>query len=145
MLNQCLACLFVIFSLNLMSAQKIYHNEWINPNQTYYKIKVHEEGVYRISKNTLEKHQIMAEGSAYKMFFAGEEIPIYVSNNNTFAENDFIEFYGDKLNGDFDRQLFKSPDHQLHQFESLFTDTATYFLTIDTLSKNLNIPKPQTI
>jgi len=137
--------LFIVISLSAQNtqnttntqAQKIYHNEWIDFEQTYYKIKVHKEGIYRIPKSVLENKQIATKGSAYKMIFAGKEIPIYVSNENTFTDDDFIEFYGNKLNGDFDTQLFKSYDHQLHAFESLFTDTATYFLTVDSLTEHL--------
>jgi|GEM_PF-74634 len=120
-------------------AQNDFSNSWFDYERDYHKIKIVKEGVYRISKSTLEANGILTNGAAYKMYTDGKEIPIYVSKNTTFENDDYIEFYAKELDGNFDTQLFKDPEDQLHTNMSLFTDTATYFLAIDVSQQNLRL------
>lgn len=137
--------LSIIFFLTIIFqnafAQNNFSNSWFDYERDYYKIKIAKEGVYRISKNVLEQNGLLTNGSAYKMYTDGKEVPIYVSKNTTFENSDFIEFYAKELDGNFDTQLFDEPADQLHKYRSLFTDTATYFLTIDGSSENLRFKK----
>ena len=75
----------------------LYGNEWINFDQTYFKIMIAEDGMYRISKATLDGVGISLntiEGKEFQLFYMGEEAPIYVSTSSFFGDNDYIEFYG---------------------------------------------------
>lgn len=116
-----------------------YSNEWIDLSKDHYKIKIAEEGVYRISKSVLESNGILTSGAGYKMYTAGKEVPLYVSNAGQLGSNDFIEFYADKLDGSFDTQLFEDPKMQLHPYISQFTDTAVYFLLVNPNVSNLRL------
>ncbi len=116
-----------------------YGNEWVDLSKDHYKIKIAEEGVYRISKSVLESNGILANGTDYKMYTDGKEVPLYVSNSGQLGGNDFIEFYANKLDGSFDTQLFEKPEMQLHTYISQFTDTAVYFLLIDPNATNLRL------
>lgn len=130
---------FVAILFHNAFAQNDFSNSWFDYSRDYYKIKIAEEGVYRISKSTLEQNGILTNGSAYKMLTGGKEIPLYVSKNTTLENDDYIEFYANELDGSFDTQLFETAEDQLHKYMSLFTDTATYFLTIDGSAENMRL------
>ncbi len=111
----------------------LYGNEWINYSNDYYKIKVTEDGIYRISFQELQNAGVPASsinGSEYSLMYMGVEVPIFTTTNNSFSSGDFIEFYGKKNRTDLDRYLFIDPDNEMLNPEySLFTDTSAYFLT----------------
>ena len=106
----------------------LFGNEWINYDQSYFKIMVAEDGIYRIPKNTLESAGVpigAVSGEQFQIFRLGEEIPLYVSTNGAFGANDYIEFYGQKNRSELDRFLFADPDaDMLNPDYSLFTDTS---------------------
>jgi hypothetical protein len=115
-----------------------YGNEWINPGQKYFKIKIAQDGVYRIDFGTLVT--AFAAGGTdlttvdprkIQIFNKGQEIPIYIrgESDGIFNSNDILEFFAEKNKGDLDNDLFVNSTDQLHQFESLISDTAIYFIT----------------
>ncbi len=120
----------------------LYGNEWINYDQTYFKIMIAQDGMYRISRSTLEGAGIPVnsiEGTKYQLFHMGEEAPVYVSTNSIFGANDYIEFYGEKNRASLDNYLYVNPDDELLNPEySLFTDTSAYFLTWKTTADPTN-------
>lgn len=134
MKKYCIAILFFTFSL---VAQAQYSNEWINYTQTYYKIKVPTTGLYRIPYNTLQSAGVSLVGSYFALYNKGQEVPIYVSTEGVLGSTDYMEFYGQRNDGSFDTELFNNLNDQLNTNRSLFSDTATYFLTINSLSPNL--------
>lgn len=116
--------------------QTTYGNDWISPNQTYYKIKVAQKGIYRLNYATLNQ-QIPTLTSVnpknFQLFKNGKEVPVYIQgeNDNSFDNVDFIEFYGEPNDGTLDKELYNFAGAQPHNYYSLFTDTAAYFLTIN--------------
>jgi len=122
--------LSVLFCVNGY-AQNTYGNEWIDYNKTYFKFPIIEEGLYRIHYDALQNIGLDDDVNNLQLFFGGEQVPIFISDESGFDNDDFIEFYADKLDGSFDTQLFEEPEDQLHTFKSLFSDTAYYFLTTD--------------
>jgi hypothetical protein len=129
---------FLLISLsllvsNLIFAQK-YGNEWINFNQNYYKIKIGKEGIYRIDSASLQSIGFplsSVDPKNIQLWINGEEQPILVNgeNDGSFNSGDYIEFYGTYNDGKLDSSLYRNPDEQPHQYMSLYSDTATYFLT----------------
>jgi len=111
----------------------LYGNEWIHFEQSYYKIMAVEDGIYRLSFQTLFDAGVPVNdipGSQFQVFYMGGEIPIHTSTNATFGPGDYLEFYGKKNRSELDRFLFKNPDEEMMNPEySLFTDTSAYFLT----------------
>lgn len=110
-----------------------FGDEWINLDQSYFKMAVAEDGIYRISQATLVQAGIpvsqIATGN-YQLFRLGEQVPIYVSASGLLGINDYIEFYGQKNRSELDRHLFANPDDEmLNPDYSLVTDTMSYFLT----------------
>ena len=116
-----------------MSAQT-YGNEWINYGQEYYKFYVGEDGIYRITEQDLSNAGISTTGvnpTHFQIFKNGEEQAIFVSGegDGSFDTGDFIEFYGTKNRGELDEALYRSKKEHTNPYVSLYTDTATYFLT----------------
>lgn len=150
-----IATLFIIiFSFSISSSAQmvngldtLYGNEWIQYDQTYHKISVAEDGIYRIPYSSLPTGNI--KGNELQLFHLGQEIPIHVSSDGTFSSGDYIEFYGRKNKSHLDRYLFDNPDDEMANTEySLFTDTSAYFLTwkenvistqrVDNINNDLN-------
>lgn len=116
-----------------------YGNEWIDYSRTHFKIKVWQDGVYRIPYTTLQAAipSISSINPANLVLFRnGEQVPIYISNNTTIGAGDYIEFYGEKNRGEVDSSLYVPQGSQPHPYYSLFTDTATYFLTTSATQGN---------
>lgn len=103
-------------------------NQWIDHSKTYYKIKVGSDAVHRISAATLAANGLPNNAQNLKMFYKGQEIPIWSSTNGNFSDTDYIEFFGQTNDGEYDSQLFSQPNWQLSVYKSLFTDTSAYYL-----------------
>lgn len=128
--------IFVLVSVLLCSlpllAQAQYGNEWINYSKTYWKFKVGTEGIFRISKATLDAAGVpAANGSDYVLYRDGKEVTLFVSNSGSFAGGDYLEFYATANDGQLDKELYLAADKYANDNMSLFNDTAIYFLTTD--------------
>lgn len=131
--------LFCFISLLLCAkatfSQTPYGNEWIKPNQQYFRINVNADGIYRINAAELQNAGITLSAVAIQniqIFCRGVEIPIFIGGeaDGVFDVTDFIEFYGKKNDGELDKQLYKTPALQPNANVSLFTDQNAYYLTI---------------
>ncbi len=133
-MNKRLLLLFFLLSSALLQAQT-FGNEWINYSQKYYKLKVWNNGVYRISWQSLEAaipELTAADPRNLQIFGRGEEQFIHVEGETDGAWNagDFVEFYGRKNDGWLDSRLYANPNaEQSNPYYSLFTDTAVYYIT----------------
>ncbi|HNY55722.1 MAG TPA: hypothetical protein PKI86_08850, partial [Chitinophagales bacterium] len=132
-------CLIGLFTV---AKAQPYGNEWIDYSKTYYKFKLGKTSLYRINYPTLISLGIPAsdlKGTAFKLIRNGQQVPLYVTTNNQFGPSDFIEFYGEKNDGKPDSILYKTPAEQPNQLLNLFSDSATFFLTLDPFSINSRI------
>lgn len=140
-MKKILLSLFVLYASVNAWAQP-FGNEWIDYNQVHYRIKVVNDGLYRIPYSVLAANipNITSLNPAFlAMYHNGNQVPIYVSATGNFTPNDYIEFYGKRNIGDVDTFLYKSASEQAHPYHSLFTDTAIYFLTIRPSGNNARI------
>ena len=113
----------------------LYGNEWIDFSKTYFKIKVAEDGIYRVN------YQILADAGfpldqvpadQFRLYAYGRQVAIFSSTDGLFAPGDFFEFYGEKNRDEVDRFLFEQPEEQnLSSQISLFNDTCAYYLGWD--------------
>lgn len=118
--------LLILCSLQVLAQTPL--NQWIDYGETYYKIKVAEDGLYRIDYDLLQSLNISARGDEFQLYHEGKEVPIHVSNAGVFGAGDYIEFYGEKNDGDLDRFLYEEELWQPQPRYNLFSDTAAYFL-----------------
>lgn len=111
----------------------LYGHEWINYDQTYFKINISNDGIYRLPFSLLQNSGIplsIIKGSQFRLYRMGKEIPIYTSNPDVFSNTDFIEFYAVKNKSELDSYMFKDGEKAiLNPDFSLITDTISYFLT----------------
>ncbi len=107
---------------------------WINYAQSYYKISVAENGIYRLTLADLQQAGVPVQQitpSTMQLFHRGVEQAIYVDGetDGRFDANDFLEFYGQRNDGAPDSLLYRPYTAHPHPYYSLFNDTTAYFLT----------------
>jgi len=122
----------LLLSCIFLHAQ-VYNNEWIDYSKTYYRFKVGETGLYRISQSVLAGAGLgSTPAEQFQLWRNGKEIAIYTSAaSGTLPANGYIEFWGERNDGVPDRALYKNAASQLSDRLSLQTDTAAFFLTVN--------------
>lgn len=144
------------FSQMLVGTDTLYGNEWINYDQSYYKIPIAKDGLYRLDAATLQQAGIVLSelsGDRLSLYHMGQEIPIHLSSSGNLAGGDYLLFWGKQNRGEFDTHLFDDPaENQLNPLYSLVTDTSAYYLTwgnaasstrMQTVSSDLTNPPPK--
>lgn len=129
--------LLLICSSTLVKAQT-YNNEWIDYTKTYYKFKVATTGLYRISVDALASIGLSnVNADHFQLWRNGVQVPIYTTSQNApLSTGGYIEFWGEMNDGLPDKPLYRQPEWQINDRVSLQTDSAAYFLTINTLGSN---------
>ncbi len=141
-----LTALFLVFGVVSYAQMEVqgqirYGNEWIDYNKEYLKLKVAEDGIYRLSYNEfitagIDPNEIV--GKDVKMYHNGEEVALHTTNIDTWGTTDYLEFYGEKNKIELDKFLFEDWENEmLNTAYSMFNDTSAYFLTFDTSAPNL--------
>lgn len=114
------------------ASAQTYGNEWINYSQKYYKIKVANDGIYRIDSITLAKAGISVatiNPQHFQVFYRGQEQYIYIQESGgKFTRNGYIEFYGQHNDGRLDSLVYDSGSTP-NPYYSMFSDTSVYYLT----------------
>ncbi|MDR0791774.1 MAG: hypothetical protein LBE82_00580, partial [Chitinophagaceae bacterium] len=134
-----LSSVFFLLSSVSSFSQRKYNNEWIDYSKTYYKFKIGTTGIYRITKanlNDIATELGAANPSQLQLWRNGEQVPLYINNQGGFQ---YIEFWGEKNDGKPDKVLYKDPAYQFSDNNSLITDTATFFLTVNTNTSSPNL------
>jgi hypothetical protein len=135
--------LITLFSFTT-NAQGPYGNEWINFSQKYYKIKVNQTGLYRITQAQLGgiiSSPPFNQLSNIQIFYNGQQQYIYVydaKGNNQWDAADYIEFFGQRNDGSLDSKMYND-SAMPNPYYSLFTDSACYFLTANNSGNNLRV------
>jgi hypothetical protein len=111
-----------------------FGNEWINYSQQYYKIPVTQKGIHRITYTDLSNAGIPADRidpRRIQLFYHGTEQAIVINGeaDAIFHQNDFIEFYAEGNDGTLDSLLYMPSSAQPHKYLSIYSDTASYFLS----------------
>lgn len=128
----------ICLSHGMLSGQMIngtdtlYGNEWIDYAQTYYRVKVAQDGIYRIGyQQMLDQGVPLAtiSGADLRLYRYGKQVPLFVSASGVLGNGDYVEFYGERNRDAIDRYLFTDPNGEnLNPWYSLFNDTTTYYL-----------------
>ncbi len=129
----------LIFLLITTLAYSQLNNSWIDYSKTYYKFTGINSGLYRITESTLNSLGLSnVPAEQFQLWQNGQEVMLYTSvSSGLMGSNDFIEFYGKANNGVTDNGLYRNPTYQLCDSVSLFTDTASYFLTVNSTATTL--------
>lgn len=157
-----LTLISIITFISLGEGQKVingvvtYGDEWIDLDKQYLKMRLAEDGIYKVSYSELADSGFPVSTtpmSQYQVFNLGKEIAIKTSTEGIPTDGDYMLFYGLKNRSEVDRYGFKNDDHILNPRYSLISDTSAYFLTINespnsrfqevyTEVEDLNLPSP---
>ena len=129
----------VLIFITHVAISQSYYNEWIDYNKIYYKFKVGATGLYRINNADLNAAGLANEpAQSFQLWRNGKEVPLYTSAlTGALGPDGYLEFWGEKNDGVTDRDLYRIPANQLSNKESLLTDTAAFFLTLNRTGNNL--------
>lgn len=129
------------WSISLLRAQPEEGWSWIQPGQTYIRLEVWEDGIYRATASDLAPFGYPGNipVNEIKIYYRGREQAIFLQEVNPdgiFDGSDFVEFFGTRNDGGDDAQLYKNSgtgkydrSAQPNPYLSIFSDTAVYFLT----------------
>ncbi len=119
------------FGINNANAQ--YNNEWIDYAKTYYKFKVPANGLHRINQPVLQSAGLGAvTAQSFQLWRNGVQVPIYTSQaSGVLSAADYIEFWGKANDGEVDSKLYTNPAFQISKKYSLYDDSSSYFLTVN--------------
>lgn len=98
---------------------------WFNPNKTYYKIFLKDDGVYRLTYNYFINNGISLQNvllNKIEIFNDGSEIPVFVKDingNNLFDQGDYIDFVG------------APPKPSPYAYFNIYNNTNVYWLSFE--------------
>ena len=143
--------LFAFLLLISVNASAQLNNSWIDYTKTYYKFYLAKDTLSRISQPTLAAAGLgTVNADHFQLWRNGQQVRLYTPVSNApLGASDFIEFWGEMNDGKPDNQLYRNADFQLNEKYSLETDTAAYFLTVNSAGGNLRYlaatnPSPST-
>jgi Peptidase family C25 len=138
-MKRLLLFIIVLMSVTSSAIAQSYMNEWIDYNKTYHKFYVGSNGLYRISQAQLASIGIgNADAAHFQLWRQGKEVPLHTSSaSGALPANGFIEFWGEANDGEWEKRMYIEERYQINPRISNFTDTATYFLTVNTAGNNL--------
>lgn len=120
--------------LTCLFAKAQFGNEWIDFNQSYFKIKIVNDGIYRIDHSTMLAAGVPVASILPQDFQVfGKEAEVYIEvedgNDGSFDNGDYIQFYAQKNDGCLDSLLYTNPNNILNPSYSLANDTLIYYLS----------------
>lgn len=132
MKNIILIISLIVLGLNIGHTQNY---NWISPGQTYLKMFITEDGMYRIDKSDFTNAGINTTGidpRTVKVYYKGSQIRIYFQGeqDGVFDENDYFDFYGLRNYGgltntyDVNGNLAYITD----EYYNIYSDTSSYFI-----------------
>jgi len=110
------------------------NNSWIDYSKTYYKFKLTSDAFCRIYQPALAAVGLNnTPAQNFQLWRNGKEVRLYTSvASGILGATDFIEFWGEANDGRPDKTLYRDTTSQLDDKYSLFSDTASFYLTVNT-------------
>jgi hypothetical protein len=104
-----------------LSIQSGGRYDWFNPGQQYYKARVADDGIYRITYNDVQALGLIPENLDIRhmeVFYKGVSLPLKTSgeSDGQFNQGDDIEFFGSRL-------------YDSTGVTNSYSDTSVYWLT----------------
>ena len=95
-------------------------------------------GLYRIPQSVLAASNLgNTDVTQFQLWRNGQEVPVYISNQSgVLAAGGYIEFWGEANDGKPDQALYRNANDHINNSKSLFTDSASYFLTVNPAGNN---------
>ncbi len=136
-----LSLLSTIFIWSTSNAQT-FGNEWINYSQSYYQLKIVNDGIYRIDSEDLINAGIPIGSIAsenFQLFGREKEVPLHIvdGGDSSMDGGDYILFFAKRNDGWLDSTIYEDPNTLASPGISLYNDTIQYFLTWNNSTSNL--------
>jgi len=138
--------LFITFVFAHTLKGQTYNNEWINYNQTYYKIPISKTGLYKLDYSKLNSAGIplaSIDPKNIQVFQKGVELPLFVEgeSDGVFNVSDYLIFYAERNTCKDDSALYYYGNFLANPYYSIINDTSAVFLTwnISTTNKRFTI------
>lgn len=134
--------LILVLFIGNQAISQTFGNEWINFGQKYTKIKISEEGLYKITYDDVVAKNLQTgtvDPNKLQIFNKGVQIPLYITgtSDGVFNQGDIIYFYGKKNDASLDKVLYNNQNDLPNEDINLFTDDNFYFLTYHTTQNGL--------
>ncbi|MCD6065362.1 MAG: hypothetical protein K0S33_188 [Bacteroidetes bacterium] len=135
------AFLLLLTSLFFPSFAQNYYNEWINYGQSYYKVPIFKDGVYKIDSLKLAQAGIPVgtiNPQNIQLFHKGQELYIHIEgeNDGVFNGSDYILFYAEKNTAKDDSALYTYGTFLCNPYFSVINDTSAVFITWNNSTAN---------
>jgi hypothetical protein len=132
--------LFFVLTLSVETIAQSFGNEWVQFFQPYNRISTAKNGIYQLDFNALSVNGFpvtSANPQYFQLWRRGKEVAILIhgEDDGVFNAGDYIQFYGRANDGKLEAGLYKDTTLQTHPNFSLYSDTASYFLTISSSQK----------
>ncbi len=111
---------------------------WIIPNQTYLKLYIDDDGIYRLGKPDFIQAGINTSNidpRTVKVFYKGLQVPIYFEGeqDGTFDDNDFLDFYAVRNYGGLTNTYYDSlgtnvVQYVTDEYYNQYSDTSVYWV-----------------
>ncbi len=129
----CFVLILLFLPWSFVTAQNY---NWIIPNQTYLKMYVSSDGVYRIDKSDFVNAGISVSSidpRTVKVYFKGSQVPIYFfgEDNGVFDDSDYFDFYGTRNYGGLTNSYNTNNAvvYTTDEYFNLYSDTSSYFVS----------------
>lgn len=137
-----LVTLLTFFLLSLPVFSQENGNEWINYNQEYFRLKIFNTGIHKLTYETLNAAGVdftSITPQQFQIFGKQKQLPIYINggDDNSFDPGDYILFFGESNDGWLDSLLYVNPDGIGNPGYSLYSDTISYFFSWNNTTSNL--------
>ncbi|PHR32160.1 MAG: hypothetical protein COA38_06710 [Fluviicola sp.] len=124
------------------SNAQTFGNEWIDYSQSYYQIKIVDDGVYRIDSAALADAGVPVGSIStedFQLFGREKEVPLHIvdGGDSSLDGGDYILFFAQRNDSWMDSMLYLDPNTLGSPGMSLYNDTIQYFLTWNNSGSNL--------
>ena len=125
----------ILLSISQLLISQTQNPNWITPGQTYLKMYVAADGLYRINKLDFTNAGISTtsiDPRTVKVYYKGNEQPIYFygEEDGVFNDTDYFDFCGQRNYGgitpayDVNNNIFYTTD----EYNNLYSDTSCYWI-----------------
>jgi len=139
MKKQLFTLIILVFTLGISNGQMevdgvtLYGNEWIDYQKQYHKIKIAEDGMYKVTIPELRSAGLPVDVTPMTMLQLhsfGNDYPMYTSTDGIGGDSDFILFYGEKHRSQLDKFLYLDESNIFNPEYSLINEEAAYFISV---------------
>ena len=124
---------FVILVIANISFSQNFN--WITPNQTYLKLYVADDGIYRINKIDFTNAGVNADvidPRTLKIYYKGSQLPVFVNGeqDGVFNDTDYVDFFGKRNYRGLTNTYNSNNDvvYVTDEYFNSYSDTSAYWI-----------------